>query len=189
MYATTLPLYYFKAFLIYSCQIIVFAIIAATVHYMLHLVRIKLISYPYPLPFFPGFVRKFFPEGLYFSCGFSRALNDVTGPAKVPKWLPTPDLHIYTKSIQMLTAQFDMCRPRILDEQTARVLFPPVHSRTSRVILWQVAMLHALANNLYKLLFNKYLLHIPRQLTWMKRGLYQPIQSYMCKKGSYMSLA
>ena len=37
-----------------------------------------------------------------------------------------------------------------------------------------------------------YALDIPRQPTCMKLGtggFYQPIQSYMCKQGSYMSVA
>lgn len=39
---------------------------------------------PYPVPLFPGLVRKFFPAGLYFCCSFSTALNAVTGPPNVP---------------------------------------------------------------------------------------------------------
>ena len=41
-------------------------------------------SYPYPVPIFPGLVRKFFPGALYLFLGRFAALNAETGPENVP---------------------------------------------------------------------------------------------------------
>jgi len=41
-------------------------------------------SYPYPVPIFPGLVKKFLPGDWCFCLGLLAALNDVTGPDKVP---------------------------------------------------------------------------------------------------------
>ena len=52
------------------------------------------------------------------------------------------------------------------------------------LVAWSIIPIH--------LKLNESLLDIPRQPPCMKLGtggLYRPIQSYMCKQGSYMSLA
>ena len=43
-----------------------------------------LITYPYPVPFLPGFVVKFLPDDLYGLLAFFTGLNAPTGPDNVP---------------------------------------------------------------------------------------------------------